>query len=305
MATDPLSLWNAGEMKERIIRFVLGTTREGSETYVAPVNRVAVFDNDGTLWVEHPYYTQLRFALDHMQALAPEHPEWNDDPLLQAALAEDIEGIAAGGMAAVAKIVAVSHTGVTTEELAGIVLDWIATQRHPRFDRLYTDLIFQPQLQLLEFLREHGYRTYIVSGGGVEFLRAWAQDIYGIPPEQVVGTSVKTAYELRDGRGVLMQLPEIDLVDDGPGKPVGINKYIGRRPIIAVGNSDGDLEMMQYTTTGDGPALGIYIHHDDAEREYAYDRGAHVGGLDAGFEEAVKRDWIVVSMRNDWTQIFA
>ncbi len=208
-------------------------------------------------------------------------------------------------MAGLARIAAVSHTGVTTEELADVVRKWIATARHPRFDRLYTELIYQPQLQFMDFLRTHGYRVHIVSGGGVEFLRAWAEDVYGIPPEQVVGTSVKTSYELRDGRGVLVQLPEIDLIDDGPGKPVGVNKYIGRRPVIAVGNSDGDLEMLQYTTTGDGPGLGVYIRHDDAEREYAYDRGSHVGGLDKGLDEAAQRDWIVVSMRDDWNQIFA
>ena len=272
--SDPLSLWNAGEAKERILRFVLSTTLDGSEHYLAPEDRIAVFDNDGTLWVEQPYYTQLQFAVDRLRDLAPQHPEWRDDPALRAALDEDIEAMAAQGMAGIAKIAAVSHTGITTEELAEAVREWIATARHPRFDRLYTELIYRPQLQLVDFLRTHGYRVHIVSGGGVEFMRAWAEDVYGIPPEQVVGTSVKTRYELRDGRGVLMQLPEIDLVDDGPGKPVGINKYIGRRPVIAVGNSDGDLEMLQYTTTGDGPSLGVYIHHDDAEREYAYDRGS-------------------------------
>ena len=304
MIEDPLSLWNAGQAKERILRFILGTTLEGSESYVEPVDRIAVFDNDGTLWAEQPYYTQLQFAIDRMRDLASQHPEWQDDPALKAALDEDVEAMAAQGMAGIAKIVAVSHTGITTEELAVIVRKWIASARHPHFDRPYTDLIYQPQLQLMDFLRSQGYRTYIVSGGGVEFLRAWAQDVYGIPPEQVVGTSVMTSYELRDGRGVLLQLPEIDLVDDGPGKPVGINKYIGRRPIIAVGNSDGDLEMLQYTTTGDRPGLGVYIHHDDAKREFAYDRGAHIGGLDEGLREAAQRDWVVVSMRDDWSEIF-
>jgi phosphoglycolate phosphatase-like HAD superfamily hydrolase len=304
MIEDPLSLWNAGKAKERILRFILGTTLEGSESYVEPVDRIAVFDNDGTLWAEQPYYTQLQFAIDRMRELALQHPEWQDDPALKAALDEDVEAMAAQGMAGIAKIVAVSHTGITTEELAHIVRKWITSARHPHFDRLYTDLIYQPQLQLMDFLRSQGYRTYIASGGGVEFLRAWAQDVYDIPPEQVVGTSVKTSYELRDGRGVLLQLPEIDLVDDGPGKPVGINKYIGRRPIIAVGNSDGDLEMLQYTTTGDRPGLGVYIHHDDAKREFAYDRGAHIGGLDEGLREAAQRDWVVVSMRDDWSEIF-
>ncbi|MFN2203022.1 MAG: HAD family hydrolase [Caldilineaceae bacterium] len=302
---DPLSMWNAGDAKETILRFVLGTTLKGSETYVPPLERIAVFDNDGTLWVEQPYYTQLRFALDRTRELAADHPEWQTDATLKAALDNDISSIAAQGMAGVAKIVAASHAGITTEELAQAVRDWIESARHPRFRRLYTELIFQPQLQLIRFLREHDYRTYIVSGGGVEFMRAWSQDVYGIPPEQVVGSSAKTVFEMRNGRGVLVQLPEIDLVDDGPGKPVGINKYVGRRPTIAVGNSDGDMEMLQYATTGDGPSLGVYIHHDDAEREYAYDRHAVCGGLDKGIEEAAKRNWLVVSMQNDWNQIFS
>jgi phosphoglycolate phosphatase-like HAD superfamily hydrolase len=301
---DPLPAWNAGEAKNRILRFVLGTTLEGSETYVAPAQRVAVFDNDGTLWVEQPYYTQLRFAFDRMQALAPDHPEWEDNPALRAALSRDHEEIASFGMAGVARIVAASHTGITTEELAHAVRDWIANAHHPRFKRLYTELIYLPQLQLMEFLRAYGYRTYIVSGGGVEFMRAWVDDVYGIPPEQVIGSSAKTEYQLRDGRGVLVQLPEIDLIDDGPGKPVGINKYIGQRPTIAVGNSDGDLEMLQFTTSGGGPSLGVYIHHDDAEREYAYDRGSLFGGLDKGLDEAEGHDWIIVSMRTDWNQLF-
>ena len=305
MNQDALSLWNRGKAKERILRFVLETTLEGSEQYIAPMDRIAVFDNDGTLWVEQPIYTQLRFALDRVQAMASDHPEWNDEVALSAAIAEDIAGIEACGLEGLAQILAVTHTGVTTEELAVTMRDWIATACHPRFGRQYTELIYRPQLQLIDFLGAHGYRVYIVSGGGVEFLRAWVEDVYGIPPEQVVGTSVKTVYELRDGCGVLVQLPEIDLVDDGPGKPVGINKYIGRRPVIAVGNSDGDLEMLQYATTGDRPGLGVYIHHDDAEREYAYDRGAHVGALDRGIVEAAVQGWIVVSMRKDWKQIFA
>jgi phosphoglycolate phosphatase-like HAD superfamily hydrolase len=304
VAVDALSLWNDGEQKEGILRFVRATTLEGSPTYVAPMDRIAVFDNDGTLWVEQPIYTQLTFALDRMTAVAAEHPEWRTDPALAAALDRDIEQLAAHGLEGVAKIVAASHTGISTEALTSAVREWIATARHPHFNRLYTDLIYQPQLQFMDYLRAHGYRTYIVSGGGVEFMRAWAEDIYGIPPEQVIGSSARTAYEVQDGRGVLMQLPEIDLVNDGPGKPVGINKFIGRRPTIAVGNSDGDLEMLQYTTSGEGPRLGIYIHHDDGEREFAYDRGAIVGGLDKGLDQAAEKGWIVVSMKHDWKQIF-
>ncbi len=305
MIQDPLSLWNPGPTKERILKFVLSTTIADGSNFVAPRDRIAVFDNDGTLWVEQPMYTQLRFSLDRLAILADDHPEWREDPVLAAALNEDIATLADYGLAGVGKIVAASHTGITTEELADRVREWIETARHPTLDKLYAELIFQPQLQLMDYLRAHGYRTYIASGGGVEFMRAFAEDVYGIPPEQVIGSSVKTAYEMRDERGVLLQLPEIDLVDDGPGKPVGINKFIGRRPIIAVGNSDGDLEMLQYTTTGDGPRLGIYIHHDDAQREFAYDRGSTVGGLDEGLAEAAARDWIVVSMKNDWNEIFA
>jgi phosphoglycolate phosphatase-like HAD superfamily hydrolase len=305
MMQDPLSLWNAGPAKERILKFVLRTTLPDSPDYVTPHNRIAVFDNDGTLWVEQPMYTQLRFALERLEELANDHPEWRQDPVLTAALNHDMEALAGFGMAGVGKIFAVSHTGITTEELAETVRSWIGSARHPTLDRLYPELIFQPQLQLMDYLRAHGYRTYIVSGGGVEFMRAFADEVYGVPPEQVIGSSVETVYELRDGRGVLVQMPAIDLVDDGPGKPVGINKFIGHRPTIAVGNSDGDLEMLQYTTTGDGPSLGIYIHHDDAEREFAYDRGANFGGLDEGLAEAARRDWLVVSMKEDWKQIFA
>ena len=305
MMQDPLSLWNAGPTKERILTFVLGTTRADSPDYVTPHNRIAVFDNDGTLWVEQPMYTQLRFALERLEELADDHPEWRQDPVLTAALDHEIEALAGFGMAGLGKIVAASHTGITTEELAETVRSWIAGARHPTLDRLYPELVFQPQLQLMDYLRAHGYRTYIVSGGGVEFMRVFADEVYGVPPEQVIGSSVETVYELRDGRGALVQMPAIDLVDDGPGKPVGINKFIGHRPTIAVGNSDGDLEMLQYTTTGDGPSLGIYIHHDDAEREFAYDRGATFGGLDEGLTEAARREWLVVSMNEDWKQIFA
>ncbi len=305
MQEDPLSLWNAGDAKARIRHFVHRTTQADGPDFIEPTDRIAVFDNDGTLWVEQPFYTQLRFGLESLQAQAADHPEWQDDPIMAAALQEDIEALASFGLPGIAKIVAATHTGMTTEELASHVRAWIETARHPDLDRRYVDLIYQPQLQLIQFLRAHDYRVFIVSGGGVEFMRAWAEDVYGIPPEQVIGTSVRTAYELDNGRGVLVQLPEIDLVNDGAGKPVGINRYIGRRPTIAVGNSDGDLEMLQYTTTGDGPRLGIYVHHDDAQREFAYDRGSTVGGLDEGLAEAAARDWIVVSMKNDWNEIFA
>ncbi len=302
-----LSLWNDSAARSRITQFVEATTTEGSEEYVAPDDRIAVFDNDGTLWVEQPVYSQLFFILDQVRDHADQHPEWQESELLQAALANDFETLAAHGVHAALELVVAAYadTMTTTEQLASDVRDWIATTRDARFNRLYTELVFLPQLELLTYLRANGYRTFIVSGGGVEFMRAWAEPIYGIPPEQMVGSSVETVYEVQNGRGVLVQKGAIDFIDDGAGKPVGINKFIGRRPIIAVGNSDGDFEMLEYTTTGDGPRLGIYIHHDDAEREYAYDRESLVGSLNRGLDEAKAQGWLLVSMKKDWKQIFA
>jgi phosphoserine phosphatase len=300
-----LSYWNRGAAKERIRRFVTATTTEGSPDYVQPNDRIAVFDNDGTLWVEQPMYTQLRFLLDRFGEMAPDHPEWAAQPPLKAAMDGDLAALAKYGEQGLGAVVMAVLDGSTTEEVQAESLAWIGSARHPRFDRLYSELIFQPQLQLLNYLRAHGYRTFIVSGGGVEFMRAFAEATYGVPPEQVVGSSVVTEYEMRDGRGVLVMKPQIDFVDDGPGKPVGVNQFIGRRPVIAVGNSDGDFEMLECTTTGDGPRLGVYIHHDDAEREYAYDRGATFGGLARGLDEAEARGWLVVSMKKDWNRIFA
>ena len=305
MTRATLSYWNRGAAKERIRRFVTATTTEGSPDYVQPNDRIAVFDNDGTLWVEQPMYTQLRFLLDRFGEMAPDHPEWAAQPPLKAAMDGDLAALAKYGEQGLGAVVMAVLDGSTTEEVQAESLAWIGSARHPRFDRLYSELIFQPQLQLLNYLRAHGYRTFIVSGGGVEFMRAFAEATYGVPPEQVVGSSVVTEYEMRDGRGVLVMKPQIDFVDDGPGKPVGVNQFIGRRPVIAVGNSDGDFEMLEYTTTGDGPRLGVYIHHDDAEREYAYDRGATFGGLARGLDEAEARGWLVVSMKKDWNHIFA
>jgi phosphoglycolate phosphatase-like HAD superfamily hydrolase len=305
MPGDPLSLWKDGEAKETILRFVVATTTDGGPDYVAPAERIAVFDNDGTLWVEQPMYTQLRFLLDSFVAMAPEHPEWAEQPPLKAALEGDLAALAGYGEHGLGAIAMATLAGKTTEEVQAESLAWIGSARHPRFDRLYSELIFRPQLQLLEFLRGHGYRTFIVSGGGVEFMRAFAEETYGIPPEQVIGSSVVTEYQVRGGRSVLVMRPQMNFVDDGPGKPVGINHFIGQRPIIAVGNSDGDFEMLEYTTTGDGPRLGLYVHHDDPEREYAYDRESTFGRLDRGLDEAAARRWVVVSMKNDWSRVFA
>lgn len=305
MSEDRLSLWRDTATKVRIQRFVKATTSAGSTEFIEPDDRIAVFDNDGTLWVEQPLYTQLVFAFDRVRAMADDHPEWQDSPIMQAALAGDIEKLASFGLQAVSELVMASHTNISTEELAEVVRTWVRSARDERFGRLYTDLVFQPQLELMDYLRTHGYRVFITSGGGVEFMRAWAEDVYGIPPEHIIGSTVTTSYEVRQGRGVLVQQPAIDFIDDGPGKPVAINKFIGRRPIIAVGNSDGDFEMLEYTTTGDGPRLGILIHHDDTEREYAYDRQALVGSLNRGLDEAEARGWLLVSMKNDWSIVFA
>jgi phosphoserine phosphatase len=302
---NPLRSWNDGTAKETIRRFVVATTTEGGPEYVPPADRIAVFDNDGTLWVEQPMYTQLRFLLDSFAVMAPEHPEWADQPPLKAAMEGDLAALAAYGEHGLGAVVMAVLAGQTTEQVQAASLAWIGTARHRRFDRHYSELIYQPQLELLEFLRAHGYRTFIVSGGGNEFMRAFAEQTYGIPPEQIVGSSVVTEYEVRDGRGVLVMQPRMNFVNDGPGKPVGVNQFIGRRPIIAVGNSDGDFEMLEYTTTGEGPRLGIYIHHDDAEREYAYDRDSTFGRLDRGLDEAEGRGWLVVSMKGDWDRIFA
>jgi phosphoglycolate phosphatase-like HAD superfamily hydrolase len=304
LGAEPLPSWHDGAAKTAIVGFVEAVTTEGGADFVAPEERIAVFDNDGTLWVEQPYYTQLAFALDRIKALAPQHPEWREQQPFKAVLANDVEGLKAAGMLGVAELVMASHASMTTEEFSAIVEDWVATAAHPRFLRPYTELAYQPMLELLDYLRDNGFKAYIVSGGGVEFMRPWAEKVYGIPPEQVIGSSIRTEFELRDGEPVLMRLPEVDFVDDKAGKPVGIHKFIGRRPIAAFGNSDGDLEMLQWTTAGDGRRLGLLVHHDDAEREYAYDRESHIGRLDQALDEAGPAGWVVVSIKEDWKTIF-
>jgi len=303
-ADDPLPSWNDGAARQEIIAFVDAVTAEGGADYVAPDERIAVFDNDGTLWVEHPVYTQLTFALDRIKTLAPEHPEWREQQPFKAVLDNDMEALKASGMKGVLELVMASHAGMTTDEFATIAADWIATAEHPRFERPYTELVYQPMLELLGYLRESGFKTYIVSGGGVEFMRPWTEKVYGIPPEQVVGSTIVTEFAMEDGKPVLMRQPKMDFVDDKEGKPVGINKFIGRRPIFAAGNSDGDLQMLQWTTGSDGRRLGIIVHHDDAEREYAYDRDTHVGHLDKALDLAPDAGWAVVSMTDDWRTIF-
>ena len=300
---DALPSWNDGAVKSRLVGFVEQVTDPESSSYVPPAERIAVFDNDGTLWAERPVYFQLLFAVDRVKALAPQHPEWKSEEPFASLLKGDLEGALAGGEQAVAKIVMATHAGMTTEEFARIVRDWLATTRHPVTKRPYTEMVYQPMLELLAFLRANGFKTFIVSGGGVEFLRPWTEQVYGVPPEQVVGSSIEVKYEIRDGEPVLTRLPEINFVNDGAGKPVGIHRHIGRRPILAFGNSDGDFEMLEWTTAGTGLRLGLLVHHDDAEREFAYDRQSHVGRLDRGLDEAGKRGWVLVSMKGDWRTI--
>jgi phosphoserine phosphatase len=304
-AADPLASWNDGATKSRIVAFVKAATRPGGRDYVAPAVRIAVFDNDGTLWSEQPMYFQLAFAIDRVRALAPQHPEWAGRQPFKAVLDGDVKTLAELGEKGLLELVMATHAGSTSDEFAQAVRDWATTARHPKLNRPYTELTYRPMRELLDYLRANGFRTYIVSGGGVEFLRVLSQELYGIPPEQVIGSSIRTRYEVRDGTPVIVRLPEIDFIDDKAGKPVGIHKFIGRRPIAAFGNSDGDFEMLEYVAHGPGARLGVLVHHDDAAREYAYDRQSPIGKLDRGLDEAQRRNWLVVSMKDDWRTIHA
>jgi hypothetical protein len=303
-AMDQLPSWQDTSTKENIIAFVARVTDSASEDFVAPSDRIAVFDNDGTLWSEQPMYFQLAFALDRVKALAPQHPEWKTQQPFKAALEGDLHALAASGEKGLLELVMATHGNTSTDEFSAIVTEWLATAQHPKFKRPYTDMVFQPMLELLAYLRANGFKTFIVSGGGIEFMRPWTERVYGIPPEQVIGSSIKTKYELRDDQPVLLRLPEIDFIDDKAGKPVGINTFIGKRPIAAFGNSDGDFEMLEWTTSGPGPRLGVLLHHDDAEREYAYDRKSPFGKLDRGLDEAGKRGWTVINMKEDWKVVY-
>jgi phosphoserine phosphatase len=301
---DPLPSWNAGASRDAILDFVARSTTPGGADFVPPAERIAVFDNDGTLWSEQPVYFQLAFAIDRVKALAPEHPEWKTTQPFQAVLEGDMKTLAASGEHGIVELVMASHAGMTTDEFAAIVRDWLAKARHPRFDRPYTEMVFQPMLELLDHLRENGFSIWIVSGGGVEFMRVFAEEVYGVPPQQVVGSSIVTEYELRDGKAVLVRQPKLDFIDDKTGKPIGIHKFIGRRPIAAFGNSDGDLQMLQWTTRGRAPSFGLIVHHTDAEREWAYDRKSSIGHLDAALDEATERGWTVVDMKRDWKRVY-
>jgi phosphoserine phosphatase len=305
-AAQPLPSWSEGSAKASLLAFVAAVTTEGSKDFVPPAERIAVFDNDGTLWAEQPMYVQAAFALDRVKALAPQHPEWKAQQPFAAALAGDAKALAASGEKGIIELVMATHAGTTTDEFAKIVSDWIATAKHPRFGRPYTELAYQPMLELLAYLREKGFETYIVSGGGIEFMRPWTERVYGIPPEHVIGSSIVTEFRLRpDGKPELVRLPKIDFIDDKTGKPVGIHKFIGRRPLLAFGNSDGDQQMLQWTAAGSGARFLGLVHHTDAEREWAYDRKSAVGQLDKALDEARARGWTVVDMKRDWKRVFA
>jgi phosphoglycolate phosphatase-like HAD superfamily hydrolase len=302
--TDPLPSWNDGAAKRAILDFVARTTTAGGADFVPVLERIAVFDNDGTLWTEQPIYFQFAFAIDRVNVLAAQHPEWKEREPFKSVLAGNMAALFAGGEKAMLEIMMATHSGLTTEDFAKAVEAWVATARHPRFNRPYTDLIYQPMLELLAFLRANQFKTFIVSGGGIEFMRPWTEKVYGIPPEQVVGSSGVVKYELRDGKPVLVKEPKVEFIDDGPGKPVGINRFIGRRPVLAFGNSDGDQQMLQYAAGGTGLRLMGLVHHTDAEREFAYDRQSKVGKLDKAWDEAMQRKWIVVDMKADWKVIY-
>jgi hypothetical protein len=304
LAADPLSSWNDGKVKQSLGDFVGKVTREGSANFVPVAERIATFDNDGTLWAEQPMYFQLLFALDRVKALAPQHPEWKNKEPFASLLKGDVKNALAGGEKSMLEIVMSTHAGMTTEEFERIVNDWIATAKHPKTGKLYTEMVYQPMLELLAYLRGNGFKTFIVSGGGIEFMRPWTERVYGIPPEQVIGSSIKTKFELRDSKSVLVRMPEINFIDDKAGKPVGINQHIGRRPILAFGNSDGDLEMLQWTAAGSGMRFMGLVHHTDADREWAYDRKSHVGRLDKALDEANRKGWTVADMQKDWKRIF-
>jgi len=302
---DPLPSWNDSAAKARIVALVQAVTEPGGKDYVPPADRIAVFDNDGTLWAEQPVYFQLAFAIDRAKALVAKNPDLAKRPALKAAAEGDIKALAATGEKGIAQLLAITHANMTSDEFALIVRDWTRTARHPTLKRPYTQLTYAPMRELLDYLRASGFKTYIVSGGGVEFLRVIAEELYGVPPEQVVGSTIKTKYEVRNGTPVIVRLPEIDFVDDKAGKPVGIHKFIGKRPIAAFGNSDGDFEMLEWTTSAPGARLGVLVHHDDAEREFAYGRTSHIGRLARGLDEAPKRGWTVVSIKKDWKSVYS
>nr|WP_069882511.1 HAD family hydrolase [Bosea sp. BIWAKO-01] len=303
--SNPLPSWNEGKAKRAIVEFVGKVTQEGGPDFVKPAERIATFDNDGTLWAEQPVYFQLQFAFDEVKRLAPLYPEWKSKEPYRSVLAGDMKGLAASGEKGLLQIMAATHAGITTREFERLVANWLNTARHPTKKRPYTEMVYQPQLELLTYLRANGFKTFIVSGGGVEFMRVFADKVYGIPPEQVIGSSGAVTFRMNpSGKPELFKDAKVEFIDDGPGKPVGINRFIGRRPILAFGNSDGDLQMLQYTAAGDGSRLALIIHHTDAEREWAYDRKSPVGKLDKALDEGHAKGWTIVDMKSDWKAVF-
>ena len=303
--THDLHSWNEGTAKKQIVEFVRAVTEKGGKDYVARADRIAVFDNDGTLWSEQPLYVQFVFMLDQLKAAAPQHPEWNDNAAFKALAAHDKAALAKLGQKPILELLGTANSGMTVGDYDKAIRDWLVTARHPKYQRPYTELTYKPMQELLAYLRAHGFSTFIVSGGSVEFMRPWAEKAYGIPPEQVVGSQQEVKFEMKDGKPVLTRGPKIDFVDDGPGKPVGIYRQIGKRPIAAFGNSDGDLQMLQVTAAGEGRRLAVIVHHDDDKRETAYDRQSHIGKLDKALDEAKAKNWTVVSMKSDWKKVFA
>lgn len=301
---EALASWRDSAARDRIVAFVEDVSTPGSAGFVPEAERIATFDNDGCLWAEQPVYFQLLFAVDRIKAMASDNPAWATTEPYKSVLAGDTEALGRQGHEAIGEIIAQTHAGMTTDEFDAVVREWLSEARHPQTGLAYTDMVYRPMLELLDYLRSNGFTTFIVSGGGIDFLRVFAEDVYGIPPHQVVGSSIKTGYEVRDGVPTLFKLPELNFIDDKDGKPVGIHQHIGRRPIFAAGNSDGDFQMLEYTTSGSGPSLGVLIHHTDTEREWAYDRDSHVGRLDRGLDVASERGWVVVSMADDWTRVF-
>lgn len=303
-ADSPLPAWNETAPKRAILDFVAAVSNEASADFVPIAERIAVFDNDGTLWAEQPVYVQVLFVVDRVKALLPRHPEWNTEEPFASLLKGDMSGVTASGEAGIAALMAATHADMTTDEFSQIVSEWLTTAKHPTKGKRFTEMVYQPMIELLAYLRENGFKTFIVSGGGVEFMRPWAERVYGIPPEQVVGSTGGLKWEVRSGRPVLTKLPTLVFNNDQEGKPVGIQRHIGRRPIAAFGNSDGDLQMLQWTGSGAGPRFCLYVHHTDAQREWAYDRQSQVGRLDRGLDEAKVRGWTIVSMKDDWRTIF-
>jgi len=301
---DPLPSWNEGATKTSIINYVEDVSNVKSENFIAIPDRIATFDNDGNLWSEQPAYFQLFFAIDRIKALASEHPEWKTEQPFKAVLEDDMKELAKHGEHGLLELVMASHAGMTTHKFENIVKDWLAKARHPRFDRPFTELVYQPMLELLQYLRDNDFKTFIVSGGGIEFMRPWVEEVYGIPADQVVGSSIKTEFDYNNGNPVIRRLAEIDFIDDKAGKPIGIHKFIGRIPVFASGNSDGDLQMMQWTASNRHKSFMLYLHHTDAEREWSYDRESHIGRLDKGLDEAKEKGWTVIDMKEDWNRIY-